>query len=333
MTLRLGLLGAARITPAAIIYAAEAVPEVAVQAVAARDPTRAAAFAAEHAIPEVAADYAALIERDDIDAVYIALPASHHLCWVERALDAGKAVLCEKPLSGNAAALRALLKQRQGRPGDPLLMEAMHYRYHPLWDRVQGVLNGGSLGALKTLAMHFAVPHIPAGDIRRSFATAGGALLDLGIYGVHMFRSLLGDPLTVLEAVADVQEDGVDERFEGVMTHPAFPGLTATVTASMAPGTPLAAWLEIEGTEGRLRGDNPVAPQLGHELRLERGEETLRESVDPTPSYCYQLKAFAEAVRTGQRPPTDGQDALATATVLDALYTAAGLTPRPAYPL
>ena len=332
MTLRLGLLGAARITPAALIYAAEAVPEVALQAVAARDPARAMAFAADHGIPHAANDYAALVERDDIDAVYIALPASHHLLWVERALDAGKAVLCEKPLSGNAPALRALLARRAQRPRDPLLMEAMHYRYHPLWGRVQALSHTGTLGTLTALTMHFAVPHIPAGDIRRRFATAGGALLDLGIYGVHMFRSLLGDPLTVQQAVAEVREDAVDERFEGVMTHPAFPGLTATVTASMAPDTPLAAWLEIEGTEGRLRVDNPVAPQLGHELRLERAGETLRESVDPTPSYCYQLQAFADAVKTGRRPPTDGQDALATATVLDALYEAAGLAPRPAYP-
>ena len=86
MTLRLGLLGAARITPAAVIYAADAVPEVSVTAVAARDRARAEAFAREHAIPSVAENYAALIARDDVDAVYIALPASHHLAWVDACL-------------------------------------------------------------------------------------------------------------------------------------------------------------------------------------------------------------------------------------------------------
>ena len=114
MTLRLGLLGAARITPAAVIYAADAVPEVSVTAVAARDPARAEAFAQEHTVPSVAENYAALIARDDVDAVYVALHASHHLAWVEAALAAGKAVLCEKPLSGNAPALRSLLQTGDG---------------------------------------------------------------------------------------------------------------------------------------------------------------------------------------------------------------------------
>ncbi len=326
MTLRLGLLGAARITPAAVIYAADAVPEVSVTAVAARDLARAEAFAQEHAIPGVAANYAALIARDDVDVVYIALPASHHLEWVEAALAAGKAVLCEKPLSGNAPALRRLLQKGYS----AMLMEAMHYVYHPLWARVEALLRGGTLGTLTDLSMHFSVPHIPPGDIRRRFSTAGGALLDLGIYGVHMFRRLLGDPLTVASADAQGVIDQVDERFRGVLTHAAYPGLTATVTASMNPEDPLAAWLSLRGSEGSLRVQNPVAPQLGHELTLTRKDGELRESVDPTPSYCYQLQAFADAVLRGKRPPTDGADALATAVVLDALYEKAGLPPRPA---
>lgn len=326
MTLRLGLLGAARITPAAVIYAADAVPEVSVTAVAARDKARAEVFAQEHAIPSVAENYAALIARDDVDAVYIALPASHHLEWVDAALAAGKAVLCEKPLSGNAPALRSLLQKGQG----PVLMEAMHYVYHPLWARVEETLRAGTLGTLTDLAMHFSVPHIPPGDIRRRFHTAGGALLDLGIYGVHMFRRLLGDPLTVVSAEAQGVIDQVDERFRGVLTHAAYPGLTATVTASMNREDPLAAWLSLRGSEGVLQVQNPVAPQLGHELTLTSKEGELRESVDPTPSYCYQLQAFADAVLRGKRPPTDGADALATASVLDALYEKAGLPPRPA---
>jgi predicted dehydrogenase len=326
LTLRLGLLGAARITPAAVIYAADAVPEVSVTAVAARDQARAEAFAQEHAIPGVAANYAALIARDDVDAVYIALPASHHLEWVDAALTAGKAVLCEKPLSGNAPALRSLLQKGYS----AVLMEAMHYVYHPLWARVEEILRAGALGTLTDLAMHFSVPHIPPGDIRRRLSTAGGALLDLGIYGVHMFRRLLGDPLTVASADAQGVIDQVDERFRGVLTHAAHPGLTATVTASMNPEDPLAAWLSLSGSEGSLRVQNPVAPQLGHELTLTRKDGELRESVDPTPSYCYQLQAFADAVLRGKRPPTDGADALATAVVLDALYEKAGLPPRPA---
>ena len=326
MTLRLGLLGAARITPAAVLYAADAVPEVSVTAVAARDQARAETFAQEHAIPTVAEHYAALIARDDVDAVYIALPASHHLEWVEAALAAGKAVLCEKPLSGNAPALRSLLQKGHS----PVLMEAMHYVYHPLWARIEEILRAGTLGTLTDLAMHFSVPHIPPGDIRRRFHTAGGALLDLGIYGVHMFRRLLGDPLTVASAEAQGVIDQVDERFRGVLTHAAHPELTATVTASMDPEAPLAAWLSLRGSEGVLQVQNPVAPQLGHELTLTSKDGELRESVDPTPSYCYQLQAFADAVLRGKRPPTDGADALATASVLDALYERAGLPLRPA---
>src|SRR2546427_7948192 len=139
--LRLGTLGAARIAPAALIRPARRVDEAEVVAVAARDPQRAARFASKHGVARVHESYDALLDDPEVDAVYNPLPNGLHARWTIAALEAGKHVLCEKPFTANAAEAEtvASVAARTGR----VLMEAFHYRYHPLAERMRAIVESG----------------------------------------------------------------------------------------------------------------------------------------------------------------------------------------------
>ena len=159
--LRIGVLGAARIAPLALVRPARSVPEVLVLAVAARDEARARRFASRHAIPRVHARYAELLADPEIDAVYNPLPNSLHCEWTLRAISAGKHVLCEKPLAANAyeAGLMSEAARREGR----VLVEAFHWRYHPLAARMQEIVVGGELGRVEHVEAAMCIPLILPG--------------------------------------------------------------------------------------------------------------------------------------------------------------------------
>lgn len=328
--LRIGVLGAARITPAALIWPAAQLGDVAVHCVAARDPERARNFAAEHGIATVLDSYQAVIDAD-VDAVYIPLPISEHHRWTLRALAAGRHVLCEKAIASNAA--EALEMRDAAARAGRVLMEAFHYRYHPLFLRVLELVRGGAVGTLRRIEGTFCVPHIKAGDIRLDHATGGGALMDLGTYPVHWLRHVAGREPVVIEASAQryAADPQVDLTMEATLQCPADgdqPIIDGRIRCSMDPDDTMQARLWIEGDAGTLEVTNPLAPQMGHELHLINAEGDLREQVDRTPSYTYQLETFVAAVRGGGETPTDGDDALAQMRVIDAIYHAAGLPLR-----
>src|SRR5512135_1936060 len=154
--LRIGILGAARIAPMALVRPAQQVPEATIVAVAARDPIKAQAFATKHGIPDVHPSYDALLADPAIEAVYNPLPNSLHCEWTIRALDAGKHVLCEKPLATNAAEAERMAEaaSRTGR----VLVEAFHWRYHPLAARMKNVVESGELGRLRDIETSFCIP-------------------------------------------------------------------------------------------------------------------------------------------------------------------------------
>src|SRR5213593_4973843 len=153
--LRFGILGAARIAPMALVRPARRVTEATVLAVAARDPERARQFAARHGIPRVQPSYDALLADPEIDAIYNPLPNSLHAPWTIRALEAGKHVLCEKPFAASVAEAEAMAgaAERAGR----VLVEAFHYRYHPLFARLRAILGSGELGVVRHLEAHFCI--------------------------------------------------------------------------------------------------------------------------------------------------------------------------------
>ena len=215
--LRIGILGAARIAPAAIIRPARLIPGVQVTAIAARDPDRGQRFAAQHRIPVAHASYADVIADSSIDAVYIPLPNSLHCEWTLRALEAGKHVLCEKPLAANAREAQHMA-QVAGR--GLALMEAFHYRYHPLAARMRAIVAGGELGPLRRIETSMCIPLLRPNDIRFRFDLAGGAVMDAGCYAIHMARFLAGAEPTVLSAQARLRSPQVDRHMLARLSFP-----------------------------------------------------------------------------------------------------------------
>jgi predicted dehydrogenase len=322
--LRIGTLGAARITPAALIKPAHHIPEVTVAAVAARDPERARRFAAKHRIRRVHDSYQDLIDDPAVDAVYNPLPNSLHAPWTLRAIAAGKHVLCEKPFTANAAEA-AEVAAAAGASG-LVVMEAFHYRYHPLARRMREVVAAGEIGPLRYLEASLCFPLPRFSDIRYSYALAGGATMDAGCYAINWLRMLGPGEPEVLSARARLHGPDVDRamsasfRFTG--------GVLGRMTASLWSGQVLRLDAKAVGDRGVMRVFNYVSPQTYNRLTVTGDGYTRRERVSGEPSYTYQLRAFAAAVRHGDPVLTTPEDAVANMTVIDAVYLAAGLSRR-----
>ncbi|MGI5241651.1 Gfo/Idh/MocA family protein [Dactylosporangium sp. CA-139066] len=321
--LRIGVLGAARIAPAAIVRPARAVEGVAVTAVAARDRDRAASFAGKHGIGTVHAGYAELLADPSLDAVYNPLPNGLHAEWTLAALAAGKHVLCEKPLTANAAEARAVAEA--ARTSGLVVMEAFHYRYHPLMARALELLP--SLGAPRRVETSLAFPLPRFGDIRYNLSLAGGAMMDAGCYAVHALRTLAGAEPTVASARARLQKPGVDRAMTASYTFPG--GATGATTASLWSRRLLSLSARYTGSEGSLKIFNYVMPSAYHRLTVTVAGRTTHERVPGSATYVHQLRAFAAAVAgDASANLTPPPDSIANMTVIDAVYTAAGLTPR-----
>ncbi|MGO1052657.1 Gfo/Idh/MocA family protein [Crossiella sp. CA198] len=326
--LRFGVLGAARIAPSALITPARDLPAAEVVAVAARDEQRARKFARRHGIERVHTGYQDLIEDPGLDAVYIPLPNSLHGRWTMAALTAGKHVLCEKPFTANAAEARLVAGAALG--SGLVVMEAFHYRYHPLFRRAVEIVASGELGVVSHIETALCFPLPRFSDIRYRFDLAGGALMDAGCYAVHMARTLglaaaEGEP-EVVAAQPRMRGEDVDRAMRADLRFPA--GHTGRVHCSLWSRSLLRISASVRGDRGELRILNPILPQAVHRLTVRAGGHRRVERFDKRGSYSYQLEAFTTAVRDGGPVLTPPADSVATMAVIDAIYTAAGLPPR-----
>jgi predicted dehydrogenase len=321
--LRIGILGAAKIAPMALVRPAREVEGVEVAAVAARDRARAQKFAARHGIATVHESYDALLADDAIDAIYNPLPNGLHAKWSIRALEAGKHVLCEKPFASNAAEAEQMAEaaQRTGR----VLTEAFHWRYHPLAARMREVVQT-EIGELRHIEIMFCFPLPFFSDIRYSWELAGGAMMDAGCYTVNMVRWLAGAEPEVVGAQARLARPNVDRYMRADLRF--ADGRTARITASMFSSHLLAIKARAQGSAGEMRVLNPLVPQMYHSLKIVKPGKTTRERVKGDATYTYQLRAFAEHVRGGKPMSSDARDGIANMRVIDAVYRAAGLPPR-----
>ena len=322
--LRVGVLGAARIAPLALIKPSKDNPDVVVTAVAARDGSRARAFAAKNGIERVHDSYEALIADPDLDAIYNPLPNGLHGRWTRAAIDAGKHVLCEKPFTANAAEAReiAALAARS----DRVVMEAFHYRYHPLALRTEQIIASGALGKLKRVEAALCFPLPKFSDIRYNYALAGGALMDAGCYAVHMARTFGGSTPEVTWAHAKLRDPQIDRAMTAELQFPE--GHTGQIRCSMWSARLLEISARVIGERGELRLFNPVTPHFVHRLAVRSADGKRVERFSRRPSYAYQLDAFAAAVRRGEPVKTTPEDAIENMTVIDAIYQAAGLPLR-----
>jgi xylose dehydrogenase (NAD/NADP) len=298
-----------------IISAARLSREVDLAAVASRDQSRAESYARANDIERAYGSYEALLEDPAIDAVYISLPNSMHVEWSIRALEAGKHVLCEKPLSRRAREVEEAfdVADRSGR----LLMEAFMYRHSPQSARLKELVEEGAVGRVRLIRGAFSFFLDVATNIRLSSDLDGGSLMDVGCYCVNSARFLAGEPESV-SAHQVTGPSGVDILFAGTMR---FPG---DVIAQFDSGLclPDRDELEVIGEEGSLFLDDPwhcVNP--GIELR--RNGEEKHISVEANNPYTVELENFSAALRGDATPLLGREDAVGQARTIEALYRSA----------
>ena len=321
--MRIGCLGAATITPSAVILPASVRAGAVLQAVAARDPARAQAYAARFAFKRAETDYAALVAADDIDLVYNALPIHLHAPWSRRALEAGKHVLCEKPFAMNAVEAEGVLAAAlaSGRR----VIEAFHARYHPAMLTLMETVASGAIGSLRRVEGRFfiTVPEREGAEIRHLPETGGGAFMDLGCYPLGLTLQLLEAEPASVEAEAVLTARGVDESLTARLAFAG--GVEVELSASMGKGLAFDASLRVIGETGEIRYWNPVVPHLGGRLTVTSGGAVRDLPVSRISSYTYQLEAVLGALESGEALPTEGEAILRQQRTLDAIYAAAGL--------
>jgi predicted dehydrogenase len=324
--IRFGTLGVARITTRALINPCIDEPRATVVAIAARDRQRADRYAEFAHIPVVLDSYQAVIERDDVNAIYVPLPITAHREWTIKALQAGKHVLCEKSFAANErdAAQMAAAARQTGK----VLMDAFHYRYHPLFVRAKEIYDSGVLGEVRSIDAAFHIPGngIKADDIRMNYATGGGVTMDIGCYPISWVRHITAAEPTEISANAVTGPRDVDVFLEAQMKFPG--GIVAKTSGDMRRDIAFKAAMTVSGTDGSMVVVNPLVPQTGNRIILTLGGESRTETFDRRPTYSYQLDAFIAAVTDGAALFTDADDAVRQMHVIDACYRAAGLPLR-----
>jgi predicted dehydrogenase len=327
--LRIGLLGAARISELALVTPARESGERLV-AVAARDHRRGAEFAERHGVERALGSYAELLADPEVELVYNPLANALHGPWNLRAVAAGKHVLTEKPSASNAAEAREV--RDAAAAAGVRVLEAFHHVHHPVTRRLHALLDDGELGELRRVEAVFDMPAPAEDDPRWSLELAGGALMDVGCYSLQIARSLApwaGGPPSVVSARGGERagRPGVDEWMTAELAFPGGP--TGTASCSMAaPAYSMTA--RVVGTRGEATAQCFARPDWDDRVVVrtdvgERVEELGRRS-----SYAYQLDAVRAHLRAGAPFPADADDAVAQAELIDEVYRAAGFTPRPA---
>jgi len=322
--LRIGSLGAAHMAVVALVRPCRQLPDVEVVAVAARDQKRARHFARRHGIPRVHESYSAMLADPEIDAVYVPLPNSLHAAWTIRALHAGKHVLCEKPLAANA-------QQAQQMAGvaaatNRVLVEAFHYRYHPLAARMKTIIDSGELGQIRHIEVEFSVPLWRPRSIQYRYDLGGGATMDVGCYAINLLRFLASAEPHVTRAEARLIRPQVDRSMTADFHFE--DGRTARMVCGLLSARFFRATAVVYGTEGELRVVLPFMPHRFHSIRVQTRQAVRHERLEGASTYFYQLQAFAAAVHNGVPIITNAGDAMANMRVIDAVYQAAGLRPR-----
>ncbi len=314
MTVAWGIISTARINDL-VLAGARGSDRVAMLAVASRERLRAEAYAREHGIPRAYGSYEELLEDREVQAVYISLPNALHVPWSIRALEAGKHVLCEKPLTRRPEEVAEVfdVADRRGR----LLQEAFMWRHNPQTKRMAELVGGGAIGELRLIRSSFSFTADDPRDVRLLTELDGGSLMDVGCYCVSAARLLAGEPERVYgERVKN--DSGVDARFAATMR---FPGGVMSQFDS-ALDLPVREELELVGDEGSLVVHDPwhaLAPKL--ELRRGGGVEEI--ALEPVDSYRLELEDLSDAILGKKKPLLGRADALGQARVIEALFRSA----------
>jgi predicted dehydrogenase len=267
-----------------------------------------------------------VVNDTTLDAVYVPLPNGLHAEWTLAAIKAGKHVLCEKPFTSNASQAREVASAADGT--GLVVMEAFHYRYHPLARRMEDVVHGGELGRVTHVETSMCFPLPRFTDIRYNYDLAGGALMDAGCYAVHCLRLLApGEPaVSRAKALTLARDHRIDRALTADFALPG--GATGRIHTSMWSSTLLRIRARVTGERGTMTVHNFAVPQLPSRFLVTVDGRRRRESFDREPTYVYQLRAFAAAVAGKPTNLTPPADSVATMSLIDEIYTAAGLPLR-----
>ncbi len=315
-----GILSTARIATQKVIPALQRSQFNEVVAIASRTLETAQRAAQAAGIPKTFGNYQELLEDETIQAIYNPLPNHLHLPWTIKALEAGKHVLCEKPIGLNADEAQTLLDASRRYP-HLKVMEAFMYRFHPQWQRTKQLVEEGEIGDLKTIDTVFSYYNRDARDVRNQAAIGGGGLLDIGCYPISVSRWLFAQEPKAVRSWMEMDEQfGTDRLTSAIL---AFSTGLATFTVS----TQLYPYqrVQILGTKGRIEIEIPFNPPNDRPcriwLRREKHEEEIHFPL--CDHYTLQGDAFAEAILRNKPVPTPLEDALANMRVIDAVRDAA----------
>jgi predicted dehydrogenase len=316
---RYGVLGASRFALGRMVPAIQAGSGITVSAIASRDPTKAKEAARAHRIPKAHGSYEALLDDPDIDAVYVPLPNHLHVPWSERAAEAKKHVLCEKPIAMDAVEARRLLAARDAH--GVLIAEAAMPRVHPRWLRVRELIRQGAIGEPRAFTSTFFYNLTDPADVRLDPAMGGGVLLDVGFYPVTMSRFCFeAEPLAV-SARCELHRD-VDVLTSALL---AFPRAHAAFVVGMEQAPSQSA--RIVGTKGCLELPQAFSAARAEptEILIERAEDPVarRVEIEAVNQYTVLAERFAAAARSGAPAPVPLEDSIANMAVLDALRRSA----------
>jgi xylose dehydrogenase (NAD/NADP) len=310
---RWGILSTARINQALIGGIAES-QNAELVAVASREEATAAAYAAEHGIPRAHGTYESLLADPDVEVVYNPLPNQLHVPWSVRALQAGKHVLCEKPMAPRVSDVETAFDaaDRAGR----LLMEAFMWRYHRQTEVLVEMVRDGAVGPVRVVRAAFAhtLPE-DSGDVRWNAELEGGSLMDVGCYCVSAIRLLLGEPERAL-AESVTGANGVDGRMAGVLRC----GDGALGMFECAFDTVPHFGLEVIGLEGTLAIDDPWHGWNAGITRTGADGARERIAVEAVNPYAREVDDLSQAVRGGSPPRLGRADAVGQARTIEALY-------------
>jgi predicted dehydrogenase len=291
--LRWGLLGTARINRS-LIPALRVSPRNRLLAVASRDPVRAATYAREWGIERVQGSYERLVSDPDIDAVYVPLPNHLHAVWTIRAAQAGKHVLCEKPLALAIAEVDAI--RAAARSAGVVVAEAFMYRHHPQTLRVKDLVQGGAIGAVRFVRGSFSFQLERPDDVRLDPAMGGGCLWDVGCYPLSFARFVLGAEPVEVSGSWTLGPTGIDETFAGQLTFPG--GVLAQIDAGFRSA--FRTEMEIVGTDGTILVRRPWRPARGEPALLTREGATQPIVVEDCDRYLLEIEDLADAVLDGR---------------------------------
>lgn len=315
--IRWGILGTAKIARQKLIPAINSSSSSEVIAVASRSQEQAQTFADDCNIAKAYGSYQELLEAPDIDAVYIPLPNHLHVLWAIKALEAGKHVLCEKPLGLDYADAEKLARVSQQYP-NLVMMEAFMYRFHPQWIKAKKLIQSGSIGKVSSIEASFSYFNREPNNVRNQAEIGGGGLMDVGCYCISACRYLYdSEPQRVVGLLDYDEEFGIDKHAHGMLN---FAAGQATIFCSTQSEPSQRVY--IIGTSGALLLDSPFY-QTGDGSAQLRVYHDLGETFFNFPDcdqYSIQVDSFAKAVRHNLSAPTPISDALANMKVIDAMF-------------